>query len=196
MMGTVEMEVLGMLRLRALFVALGTMGLAGGALVLAGSCGGTSDDDSSDGDADSDTDADTDADADADGDTDADADTDADGDGDGDADCAQSCGQWQHCDAGECVCDDFFTPCGEACVRLGTHDNCGACGDVCGADDTCVGGACRPPCGGPCPNSEECCNDRCKDTDTDTSNCGSCGNACQQGEVCTDGVCAFGGDFV
>lgn len=158
------------------------------------------DDDDSSGDGGADADADSDSDSDTDGDGDSDGDGDGDGDGDADPDgggvpCDQECGQWQHCENGECICDWLFTQCDGQCVRLGTHEHCARCGDACAEDDTCVGGVCTPPCGGPCPDDGTCCDDRCRDTDTDSQHCGFCDNACQQGEACYDGVCSWGKEF-
>ena len=147
------------------------------------------DDDDGAGDGDGDTDSDTDSDA----DTDADADGDGDADADGDADtCAAACGQWEHCEDGACVCDEFFTECDGACVRLGTAANCAACGDACPEDYRCIGATCTPPCGGDCADGETCCDWRCRDLETDTNNCGSCDNVCDQGMVCLDSLCSWG----
>ena len=48
--------------------------------------------------------------------------------------------------------------------------NCGTCGNVCAAGETCCSGVCR-------------------NTNTSASNCGSCGNACPAGYICEEGVC-------
>ena len=99
-----------------------------------------------------------------------------------------------------CDCDAPFGMCGKMCRDLSsdvhhcgtcgnridreTHrccdgvataidaDNCAACGDVCGPDDTCCGTA-----GG------------CVDLRVDAGNCGACGTVCETGE-CVDGACA------
>jgi hypothetical protein len=93
--------------------------------------------------------------------------------------------------------------CGGVCVDLTADSaNCGACGRVCAAGDTCSGGACvtgavdaielddvgvcavqgLTDCGGFCTN-----------TVNDANNCGVCGNSCPLGSYCEGGVCA-GGD--
>src|SRR5688572_13622046 len=82
-----------------------------------------------------------------------------DADADGDADtCNPACGRWSHCEGGGCVCDDFFTECDGTCLRLGTDENCGGCGDACQEDYRCIGGECVAPCGGACEAGEECCD--------------------------------------
>lgn len=158
-------------------------------------CGDDDDDDANaDGDADTDSDADVDSDADTDSDTDADTDADTDGDGDSDTSCEPACGHWEHCEGGQCVCDYLFNECNGACVRFGTHENCGACGDTCAEDDRCIGGVCTPPCGGSCPNGQTCCDWRCEDLMEDLNHCGSCDNDCSvQGySSCDSGVCGWG----
>lgn len=54
-----------------------------------------------------------------------------------------TCGDFQRCEDGQCVCwYDFQTNCGSYCTNL-LHDpqNCGACGNVCGSG-ICADGAC------------------------------------------------------
>jgi len=44
-----------------------------------------------------------------------------------------------------CACDAGLVQCGDACVDLAIDAaNCGACGEVCSGDDTCVSGVCKP----------------------------------------------------
>ena len=79
--------------------------------------------------------------------------------------------------------------------------NCGACGNVCPADQTCVNGACSgfAGCGpgqmyGFCDldagASHACCPSvGCTDLMTDSTNCGACGNACSGAHGCVNGSC-------
>jgi hypothetical protein len=50
------------------------------------------------------------------------------------------------------------------------NDNCGRCGNTCGA-------------------GEACCEGFCVESQTDEQNCGSCGNRCGMGQTCCDGGC-------
>lgn len=56
----------------------------------------------------------------------------------------EGCADYLSCDAGACVCPDpAMTDCGDGCVDLdGDADNCGACGQSCGAEESCVAGSC------------------------------------------------------
>jgi hypothetical protein len=49
------------------------------------------------------------------------------------------------------------------------EQNCGACGNVCGAGETC-------------------CSGDCKNTSIDPQNCGACGNACTGSATCSCGA--------
>jgi hypothetical protein len=92
--------------------------------------------------------------------------------------------------------------CGGFCADVSADPyNCGACGRVCAAGDTCSGGACvagavsdivlndvsicavqgLTECGGFCTN-----------TLNDSHNCGICGNSCPLGAYCEGGVCLGG----
>ena len=95
------------------------------------------------------------------------------------------------------------------CVNTATdNNNCGGCGHVCTALQTCVSGVCTAAatcsdgikngtetdidCGGTCPKcatgkhcvvgsdcmSNVCCGGVCVDTTSDINNCGGCGRAC------------------
>jgi hypothetical protein len=63
-------------------------------------------------------------------------------------------------------------------------DNCGACGNVCGSDQTCVVGNCICSAG-------QLCGETCVDTTSDPSNCGGCGTVCSSPfePVCVEGNC-------
>ncbi|MDD9943763.1 MAG: hypothetical protein OXU20_22165 [Myxococcales bacterium] len=81
---------------------------------------------------------------------------------------------------GECVA--LGGEAGGACdAELQTdNNNCGTCGNACGAGESCFEGACvqdpAPPCGG-------------ADFNSDRDNCGLCGLVCEEGEVCEDRRC-------
>lgn len=86
-------------------------------------------------------------------------------------------------------CRGDATVCGDTCVSLRTDvANCGACGNVCPAGQTCSQGACACPTARP-----DACGDGasafCTDLDTDPLNCGECGTACGAGKVCSAGGC-------
>jgi hypothetical protein len=69
-------------------------------------------------------------------------------------------------------------------VNLQTNaNNCGTCGNVCGANATCVAGGCA------CALGTMLCGTSCVDTQRDVRNCGSCGNACSAGNACIAGAC-------
>ena len=57
------------------------------------------------------------------------------------------------------------------------RDNCGTCGNVCGARSGCVGGACV------CQSGAVRCGSECVRIDT-ADNCGACGNACTDRQSC------------
>jgi hypothetical protein len=62
--------------------------------------------------------------------------------------------------------------------------NCGACGVVCGASQSCQGGVCTD-----CPAGQSVCRGICVDLQTDPVNCGACGTGCLSA-VCQGGACA------
>jgi len=72
-----------------------------------------------------------------------------------------------------------------------SFDNCGACGLVCAAGESCIAGACQVVCGAP---SIEC-NGACVDIQNDPAHCSACGNACaapaHATAVCVAGGCGF-----
>jgi len=85
------------------------------------------------------------------------------------------------------MCAPGQSTCGTSCcVDLATDSqNCGACGNVCQAGQTCVAGSCSAS----CPAGLALCNAICTDLQTDRQNCGGCGDACPPGLVCDGGAC-------
>jgi len=72
---------------------------------------------------------------------------------------------------------------------LTDENNCGACGTVCAAGESCNAGVCEagpPVCAEP---TETDCGGTCVDTDADVNNCGSCANVCPSDNTCEAGVC-------
>jgi hypothetical protein len=130
--------------------------------------------------------------------------------------CGVSCGAGETCSAGRCTCAGAMgsvgggevctggTPecCSTGCVNpASSTSNCGACGNVCGAGETCSAGACT--CGGTsgtmgvgeaCTGAgNECCSSTCTNVTTDPTHCGSCTNVCGASETCGGGRCQCGG---
>ena len=62
--------------------------------------------------------------------------------------------------------------------------NCGTCGKVCAAGQTCAASACA------CLPGLKACGNACVDTNTDGANCGGCGIACTGGNRCINGSCS------
>jgi hypothetical protein len=96
----------------------------------------------------------------------------------------KQCPDGQVCVDGFCQCPADTIPCGDTCCSspedlccngvctnvVFDRNNCGACGNRCGA-------------------GEDCCGQRCVPLNTN-QNCGSCGNAClPRTEQCVGGVC-------
>lgn len=107
-----------------------------------------------------------------------------------------------HCAAGGCgaTCDAGFVDCNgdptDGCEAHVDADaaNCGACGNACGAGESCQSGACAPvPCS---PGTATCGGAVCDvSTATDPSNCGACGRVCTAPNAyptCDEGSCGFG----
>ncbi len=73
--------------------------------------------------------------------------------------------------------------------------NCGACGNVCLAQQTCNAGVCTSCPAGQlqCPISGSPGQTQCKAVLSDNANCGGCGNACTGTSSCQDGACVAPG---
>ena len=87
-------------------------------------------------------------------------------------------------------CATGKTSCGGTCVDTQSDpNNCGACGTVCPANQSCIAGACLQT---GCPAGQVSCSaDKadCADLSRDPNNCGACGTACAADEGCCAGVC-------
>lgn len=78
-----------------------------------------------------------------------------------------------------------------------SHDNCGACGNACAADEQCIKDKngkyfCA------CPDGQTLCGDACVDLSLDPRNCGACAVDCTQATqdehgigTCVNGACKF-----
>jgi hypothetical protein len=122
-------------------------------------------------------------------------DTDGDGVGDGEevylgTDPRTPAGGNAGCPAGQALC-------GGVCIDVSADPlNCGACGSICAASQSCVSGVCLAP----APSSAlkcaaqglSACAGVCTNTLNDNNNCGTCGNSCSIGAICSGGVCQGG----
>jgi hypothetical protein len=91
-----------------------------------------------------------------------------------------------YCHDNVCVdaCPDGFTNCDFGCVRMGTNENCGSCGNACTGGAVCVNGTeCR------CVAGQTQCNGQCVDLDNDPQHCGACPTVCTGGAVCHNREC-------
>jgi hypothetical protein len=87
--------------------------------------------------------------------------------------------------AGTPACAIGQLSCAGVCTTTSTDsNNCGGCGTVCAATQSCVAGVCS------CPSGGTLCSSACVDTMTDEANCGMCGTACAAGQTCNGGVCS------
>ena len=98
------------------------------------------------------------------------------------------------CPAGTFICNDLTgspTACSD---HSADRINCGACGNLCQAAQSCIAGACVNPVS-TCPAGTFICNDltgsptACSDHSADRINCGACGNLCQAAQSCIAGAC-------
>jgi hypothetical protein len=85
--------------------------------------------------------------------------------------------------------------CGASCVAVQSdNDNCGDCGNACGASLICLGGGCRCSSDGKtgvvCGSGQSCCGTNgCRSLMSDINNCGMCNHGCASGERCSGGRC-------
>ena len=89
-------------------------------------------------------------------------------------------------------CKGGTLKCGKKlCVNASTDaNNCGACGNRCGAGQACVNGVCTSTGAAMCPSGQIRCEDRCVDPQSDEAHCGGCGQACSGDLTCLGGTCA------
>lgn len=102
---------------------------------------------------------------------------------------------------GDCAANEL--DCSGTCVSPQTDPaNCGGCGEVCSAGESCELGVCVDACAPACdPIVEQCvggecacrdeftgCGGECVDLDSDPQNCGGCSASCDA-EVCLAGEC-------
>jgi hypothetical protein len=85
------------------------------------------------------------------------------------------------------------TCCDGKCANTPTdRNNCGACGNACGAAQYCSNAQCKP-----CETPRALCFvagiEHCVDTMTDHDNCSACGVSCSDREVCRNGRCVCSG---
>jgi len=96
----------------------------------------------------------------------------------------------------QCRCPSGETDCSGTCRDTDTNDNhCGACGNTCGANASCVNGQCQCAAGwGNCDGNFA--TNGCEvDLSSNLTHCGTCGNACSGPATCDDGSCALGDYF-
>jgi hypothetical protein len=106
--------------------------------------------------------------------------------------CNQACATV--CVAGKCtitppVCLPPTTMCTNGCKNLNNDAaNCGKCGAVCPAGQSCRAGACvaPPPM---CMPPTTMCPAGCRNLNNDEANCGACGKICPAGQTCMAGAC-------
>jgi hypothetical protein len=131
--------------------------------------------------------------------------------------CGWDCPKGQICYGGQCLPPDLVpesaregsttgtttascpggeTDCNGVCANVFTDKkNCGVCGRVCAAGETCEHGRCGPA----CSDGKSLCEETCVDLNTDMENCGTCGNICRTsppnslGSLCSKGACIVSG---
>ncbi len=107
---------------------------------------------------------------------------------DGEGASVSSCERGYVCDSAVCTCPSPLTECSgpgtdDHCVDLETDESsCGACGDRCWPNATCVAGECV------CDPGYTVCNSACIDVTSHPNHCGSCGVRCEH--ECVAGTCA------
>lgn len=86
----------------------------------------------------------------------------------------------------ECRCAVGRTLCGVRCADLSLDpSNCGRCGVVCGAEQSCQEGKCVLS----CSEGKSSCDGRCVDLKSDPQHCGDCTTKCAENQICDQGAC-------
>jgi hypothetical protein len=70
-------------------------------------------------------------------------------------------------------------------VRI-DNKNCGSCGNICPAGQSCSNGNCMMS----CTSDKTACPEGCFNLNIDNDHCGTCGNNCPAGLICSNGQCA------
>ncbi len=113
---------------------------------------------------------------------------------DGQVLCDGECTDSDECEPATNTCPKGQVLCDDACATLKTdRDNCGECGNSCGAGESCNDGECVVS----CPKGQVLCDGECINPDTSREYCGasgSCrgskaGESCESGNVCEAGSC-------
>ncbi len=90
---------------------------------------------------------------------------------------------------GDALCVEPAIQCGGSCVDLSSSvTNCGECGHVCAAGQTCVDASCT------CGAGRALCSGACVNLASDAQHCGQCGRACDDGDRCAEGECVPSAD--
>jgi hypothetical protein len=110
--------------------------------------------------------------------------------------CGRQCGNYEHCQDADCVCEThpdinhLPAVCADTCTDLSRDRwHCGACAVQCDNYEHCRDSICA------CAEHPEInrrpalCADRCTDLDQDRWHCGACDRQCGDEERCQDGVC-------
>lgn len=84
------------------------------------------------------------------------------------------------------ICNGFCTD------VLSDPNNCGTCGRICNASETCSNGWCVST-ATVCSLGQTACGSQCVDTKSDRNNCGVCFKVCPQAQICVDSSCVCPG---
>lgn len=86
------------------------------------------------------------------------------------------------------ICPTDRKLCNNNCTDILTDNkNCGSCGIICPAGQSCTNGHCLLSCSA----GKTACPEGCFNLNTDGDHCGICGNNCPAGLICLNGQCAL-----